>query len=256
MKKPEPAIATSNKIRFDDGDTHESSEDEEEEIERELADVTFEELLRARSDGSEMVYRKPNAEKNSSRANKNRPMEMSSKKPVSRFREVVQVPKKVARDPRFELLYGELDVEGHRSMKLLPFGKKNYLSCGTTRNLKNELPAEKKALKKRMKEEKDPEVIIELKNRITQMDRELKSGVTKRTDKEIIAEHKKKEREAAKKGERPYYLKKSDIRKQKLIQKYEELKGAGKLESFLDKRRRKNAAKDHRYMPYRRPTEQ
>ncbi|CAA2978899.1 Ribosomal RNA processing protein 36 homolog [Olea europaea subsp. europaea] len=115
MKKPEPAIATSNKIRFDDGDTHESSEDEEEEeeIERELADVTFEELLRARSDGSEMVYRKPNAEKNSSRANKNRPMEMSSKKPVSRFREVVQVPKKVARDPRFELLYGELDVEGH-----------------------------------------------------------------------------------------------------------------------------------------------
>ncbi|CAA2978898.1 Ribosomal RNA processing protein 36 homolog [Olea europaea subsp. europaea] len=107
-----------------------------------------------------------------------------------------------------------------------------------------------------MKEDKDPEVIIELKNRITQMDRELKSGVTKRTDKEIIAEHKKKEREAAKKGKRPYYLKKSDIRKQKLIQKYEELKGAGKLESFLDKRRRKNAAKDHRYMPYRRPTEQ
>ncbi|CAI9771764.1 unnamed protein product [Fraxinus pennsylvanica] len=241
MKKPEPAIGTSNTIRFDDADSHESSEDEEE-IERELADVTFEELLRARSDGSEMVYRKPNSEKTSSRANKNRPMEMSSKKPVSRLREVVQVPKKVARDPRFELLCGELDLERF---------KKRYDFI-----YKNELPAEKEALKKKMKEEKDPEVINELKNRIAQMDRESKSRGTKRTDKEIISEHKKKEREAAKKGKRPYYLKKSDIRKQKLIQKYEELKGAGKLESFLDKRRRKNAAKDHRYMPYRRPAEQ
>ncbi|KAL3652873.1 hypothetical protein CASFOL_002554 [Castilleja foliolosa] len=64
-------------------------------IERELADVTFEELQRARSDGSEMVYRKPNTEQKASRANKNRPMEISSKKPVRRLREVIQVPKKV-----------------------------------------------------------------------------------------------------------------------------------------------------------------
>ncbi|XP_022849719.1 ribosomal RNA processing protein 36 homolog isoform X1 [Olea europaea var. sylvestris] len=242
MKKPESAVATSNKIKFDDGDSHESSSEEEEEIERELADVTFEELLRARSDGSEMVYRKSNAEKKSSRANKNRPMEMSSKKPVSRFREVIQVPKRVGRDPRFESLCGKLDVEGF---------KKRYDFIQ-----KNELPAEKEALKKKMKEEKDPEVINELKDRMVQIGRELKSAVTKHTNKEIIAEHKKKEREAAKKGKRPYYLKKSDIRKQKLIQKYEELKGTGKLESFLDKKRRKNAAKDHRYMPYRRPAEQ
>ncbi|KAL3638203.1 hypothetical protein CASFOL_017574 [Castilleja foliolosa] len=62
-------------------------------IERELADVTFEELQRARSDGSEMVYRKPNTEQKASRANK--PMEISSKKPVRRLREVIQVPKKV-----------------------------------------------------------------------------------------------------------------------------------------------------------------
>ncbi|CAL2265119.1 unnamed protein product [Prunus armeniaca] len=29
--------------------------------------------------------------------------------------------------------------------------------------------------------------------------------------------------------------------------------GSGKLEAFIEKRRRKNAAKDHRFMPYRRP---
>ncbi|KAL2516785.1 hypothetical protein Adt_13032 [Abeliophyllum distichum] len=244
MKKPESAIASSNKIRFDDGDNHESSsEDEKEkEIERELADVTFEELLRARSDGSEMVYRKPNAEKKSSRANKNRPMEISSKKPVSRFREVVQVPKRVARDPRFESLCGNLDVDGF---------KKRYDFI-----YKDELPAEKESLKKKMKKAKDPEVVNELKDRIAQVDRELKSAVTKHTEKDILAKHKRKEKEAAKKGKQPYYLKKSEIRKQKLIQKYEELKGAGKLDSFIDKKRKKNAAKDHRYMPYRRAAEQ
>lgn len=31
------------------------------------------------------------------------------------------------------------------------------------------------------------------------------------------------------------------------------LQATGKLEKFLEKRRRKNAAKDHRYLPYRRP---
>lgn len=30
---------------------------------------------------------------------------------------------------------------------------------------------------------------------------------------------------------------------------------SGKLESFIEKKRRKNAAKDHRYMPYRRSNE-
>ncbi|KAI3453657.1 hypothetical protein Pfo_010320 [Paulownia fortunei] len=242
MKKSEPTIATSSKIRFDDIDDIESSSEDEGEIERELAEVTFEELQRARSDGSEMVYRKPNMEKKGSRANKNRPMEMSSKKPVSRFKEVIQVPKRVVRDPRFESLCGKLDVDGFKK-------RYNFI-------YENALPAEKEELKKQMKKANDPEAIDELKDRIARIDRELKSAATKHTEKDILAEHKKKEREAAKKGKQPYYLKKSELRKQKLVEKYKELKESGKLEAFIEKRRRKNAAKDHRYMPYRRPTEQ
>ncbi|KAH6809717.1 rRNA biogenesis RRP36-like protein [Perilla frutescens var. frutescens] len=120
----------------------------------------------------------------------------------------------------------------------------------------NTLPAEKEELKKQMKKSKDPEAINELKGRMSQIDKELKSAATKRTEKDILAEHKKKEREAAKKGKQPYYLKKSEIRTQKLAEKYKELKESGKLEAFIEKRRRKNAAKDHRYIPYRRPMEQ
>jgi len=238
MKKPLDSVATSSKIKFDEIEEHESSSEDEGEIERELADVTFEELLKARSNGSHTVYRKPNPEKQSGRANKNRPMEASAKKPVSRFREVIQVPKKVVRDPRFETLCGNLDMEGFKK-------RYNFL-------YENELPAEREELKRSMKKSNDPTVIDDLKNRISEIDKQLKSA-SKRTEMEILAEHKKREREAAKQGKRPFYLKKSEIREQKLIEKYKELKASGKLESYLEKRRRKNAAKDHRYVPYRRP---
>ncbi|CAI9093970.1 OLC1v1029594C1 [Oldenlandia corymbosa var. corymbosa] len=198
-------VGTSNKIKFDESD------DDEEEIEKELAEVTFEDLLRAKSDGSEIVYRKPKAEKKSGgRENKNRPMEMSSKKPVSRFREVIQVPKKVGRDPRFESLCGNLDVDGF---------KKRYDFL-----YKNELPAEKEELKKQLKKTNDPEVMDELRSRIAWIDKQLKSAAPKLTEKEILAEHKKKEKEAVKQGKRPYFLKKSEIRKQQLIEKYKGLK--------------------------------
>ncbi|KAH7863902.1 hypothetical protein Vadar_023213 [Vaccinium darrowii] len=141
-------------------------------------------------------------------------------------------------------LYDGLNLE--RDSRALMFKKRyNFL-------YENELPAEREKLKRSVKESNDPTVIDELKNRISEIDKQLKS-VSKRTEREILAEHKKREREAAKQGKRPFYLKKSEIREQKLIEKYKELKASGKLESYLEKRRRKNAAKDHRYVPYRRP---
>ncbi|XP_057455310.1 uncharacterized protein LOC130746634 [Lotus japonicus] len=217
-----------------------SSEDEEEdEIEKELADVTFEELQKARSNGAHAFFQKPKKDQSLKRANKNRPMEVSCKKPVPVFREVIQAPKKVIRDPRFESLCGNLDTDGFKQ-------RYNFL-------YEDVLPAEKQALKKDLKKYRDPKRTNEIEERLSWVDKQLKSGSAKNIDAEILAKHKKKEREAAKHGKRPYYIKKSDIRKQKLIEKYNELKASGKLEAFLEKRRRRNAAKDHRYIPYRRP---
>jgi ribosomal RNA-processing protein 36 len=53
-------------------------------------------------------------------------------------------------------------------------------------------------------------------------------------------------------GAKPFYLKKSEKRKRELVAKYEELKAAGQLDKFMAKRRKKNSAKDHRYVPSRR----
>ncbi|KAM7256237.1 hypothetical protein ACFE04_011978 [Oxalis oulophora] len=223
----------------------ESESEEKSEIERVLADVTFGELQKARSDGTHhMLHRKPIKEnKSGGRANKNRPMEASSKKPVGRFREIVQVPKKVVRDPRFESLSGNLDVGGFKKRFSFLF--------------EDSLPSEKEKLKKQLKKIKDPNQAEEVKNQLTWINKQLKLEAPKSAvDSHILAEHKKKEREAAKQGKKPYYLKKSDIKKQKLTEKYNELKAAGKLDSYIENRRKKNAAKDRRFMPYRRDQEE
>ncbi|KAF3448489.1 hypothetical protein FNV43_RR09202 [Rhamnella rubrinervis] len=242
MRKSKEVVESSKTEVQDSEEEHESSSsssEDEEEIERELADVTFEELQKARSNGSHSVYQKHNEVKKGGRANKNRPMEASSKKPVGRFREVIQVPKKVVRDPRFESLCGSLDVDGFRK-------RYNFLYA-------EELPAEREELRKQLKKTNDPGVTKELKDRLSWIDKQLKYKSVKHTECAILAEHKKKEREAAKQGKQPFYLKKSEIRKRRLVNKYEELKASGKLEAYIENRRRRNAAKDRRYMPYRRP---
>ncbi|XP_027905942.1 ribosomal RNA processing protein 36 homolog [Vigna unguiculata] len=134
-----------------------------------------------------------------------------------------------------------------RSSKLQRRFKKRYNFL-----YENDLPAERQGLKKQLKKYKDPKRISEIEERISWIDKQMKSDSTKNIDTEILANHKKKEREATKQGKRPFYLKKSEIRKQRPIEKYNQLKSSGKLEAFVEKRRRRNAAKDHRYMPYRR----
>ncbi len=59
----------------------------------------------------------------------------------------------------------------------------------------------------------------------------------------------KKEREAVKSGKGVYFQKRSEKKRQELIMRYQELKATGRLEKVMAKRQKKNAAKDHRYLP-------
>lgn len=244
-------MADSSKIRFSESESESETDTESEQEEdptleergdivRELADVTFEEWQKARSNGSSFVYRKIKSEQMNRRVNKNRPMEVGTKKPVSRYREIIQAPKRVIRDPRFETLSGNFEEEGFRK-------RYNFL-------YEHDFPAEKEELKRQMKKSNNPEVVADIKNRLSWIDKQLKTNITvKQKDKEVLSEHKKKEREAAKQGKKPYYLKKSEIRKQSLVGKFKDLKESGKLDAYIEKKRKKSANKDHRYMPYRLP---
>ncbi|KAH9741932.1 ribosomal rna processing protein 36 [Citrus sinensis] len=228
MRELNDAIVSSRKIKFeefkeeDHKTTSVSSSEEKDEIERELAEIRFEDLQKARSDGLNLVYRKIN------QANKTRllnlfiyffcwlciqffgfnPMENGAKQLVIRFRKVVQAPKRVYAfalvvcDPRIESLCGNLHFEGFRKRYYFLF--------------ENNLPAGKEELKKQLKKSIDPNAIENMKKWISWIFESAKS-----TDATLLAKQKKKER--------------------------------AELESFIEKRRSNNAAEDHICMPYRRP---
>ena len=54
---------------------------------------------------------------------------------------------------------------------------------------------------------------------------------------------------AAAAGKQPFFLKAGDKRKLELVSRYAELSAAGQLDRFMEKRRKHNASKDHRYVP-------
>lgn len=239
-EEQEDASSSSGSGSDGDGDGDGLAE-RERALEHVLADVPFGELQRARADGS-LAARGASAaaaaQKKARRESRKRPMEISTNVRPPRFREVIQVPKKVVRDPRFEPVYGVVNKDGFRK-------RYNFF-------YDDQLPKEKEKLQKSIKKLKDPNAIEEVKSQITWIDKQLRSNPPKNVESEILRGHIKKEREAAKAGKQPYYLKQSEIRQRKLMDKYNELKETGKLDAFMEKRRKKNASKDHRYMPYRR----
>ncbi|XP_075643602.1 rRNA biogenesis protein RRP36-like isoform X1 [Castanea sativa] len=72
----------------------------------------------------------------------------------------------------------------------------------------NLLPFKSKKLRKQLAKSNDAEIVDELKKNISWIDKQLKSESVQHTDAAILAEHKKKQREAAKKGKQPFYLSK------------------------------------------------
>ncbi|CAG2253186.1 PLRG1 [Mytilus edulis] len=99
--------------------------------------------------------KKPTSKRSFKRENKNRPMEMSSKRPVRLSKESDPAKKKMTRDPRFDDLSGEYNES---------YFKSNYSFLYDIKS------REKEKIKKTMKKEKDPEKKVELKmlyNRMT-----------------------------------------------------------------------------------------
>lgn len=67
-----------------------------------------------------------------------------------------------------------------------------------------------------------------------------------------LKELKHAEKEKVKEGKKAFFLKKSDIKTIAMEERYNELKKDGKLHRFMEKKRHRNANKDHLKMPSRR----
>ncbi|KAI4247065.1 MAG: hypothetical protein L6R40_001730 [Gallowayella cf. fulva] len=167
------------------------------------------------------------------RSSKHAPAEISSKKAVSRKREVVPTVKRHVRDPRFEPVSGPLDEEK---------AKKNYSFLNDYRH------SEMLDLKTQIRQTKDINAKEKLKRALWSMESRKRAQQMKDQEQEIHKTHRAKEKELVKQGKKPFYLKKGDQKKLALLHRFEGIKGK-RLDKVIERRRKKNAQKERRDMP-------
>jgi ribosomal RNA-processing protein 36 len=115
------------------------------------------------------------------------------------------------------------------------------------------LPQEKRELQEALKKTKSESKKAEIKAQLGRLTQHTKAEDLRRKKEAAEKEERAKRSASRAAGKNPYYLKKSEKKRQEILSKYEELKATGGLERYMEKRRKKNAAKDHRYLPSRRP---
>jgi len=171
-----------------------------------------------------------------SRSSKHAPAEISSKKAVSRKREVMPVAKREYRDPRFEALAGQVD-----DTKI----NKAYSFLNDYRQ------DEIKGLKERIKKTKDEAEKERLKRTLLSMESKMKAATRKAKEQDILDKHRKEEKELVKQGKQPFYLKKAEQKKQLIMEQYSSLKGK-QLDHVIERRRKKVEGKEKKNLPYAR----
>lgn len=183
-------------------------------------------------------------EKKVSRASKHAPMVQSSKHAVSRRRLIVEPPAVAkARDPRFDAA-----VMGHSGA-----GKFSEKTNKAYAFLDEYRASELKDLKFQLSKTKNVDEKEELKRQIRSAEDQMKTRKNQKREREVVAEHKKKEKQLIREGKKstPYYLKKSDLKKQVLEKKYGEM-GSRDRAKALERRRKKIASKERKDMPMER----
>ncbi|XP_017076662.2 ribosomal RNA processing protein 36 homolog [Drosophila eugracilis] len=227
---------------------HEASSDDETQnaIREDLKGMSFEEIMKLKEELGAKVYKeavlggkrsrpqKPKGKTELKRLNKNRPREMSTKRQVPFLGAEHRVERKKTvelRDPRFDEKSGTYNAETF---------KKNYQFVSQIRS------KEVGQLKKKLDEVEDDDEKHKIK---FTMQRLINKNVE---DKKWHTKQKKlkKERVGIQKkhnlGQQPHYLTKKERRAKELVAQFEELKNSGKLNKHLEKRRKKNAAKDRK----------
>ncbi|KDR84945.1 hypothetical protein GALMADRAFT_131709 [Galerina marginata CBS 339.88] len=187
----------------------------------------------------------------SKRSSKHAPTEVTSKRPVTRRRTVVEVPKIVPRDPRFLPTAGEFSAEKfHTQYSFLADNHRKELST-----LRETLKQARKLLAsspRDLRSEREHEVY-----RLEQAIKRAESMVNKdrldRVQRETLSKAKKEEQQKRTQGKGEWYLKKGE--KQKLIMeaRYEALAKEGgqrAVKKVIEKRQKKQSQKEKRSRPY------
>lgn len=181
------------------------------------------------------------------RDNKNRPAEAPSHRPVPKLRQVIQATALERRDPRFDPL-----VVGRAPARTAAGSRPPAADAAARRYafLYDEtLPAERDALVAQLKRTKAGAARAGLQAALTRASQALAGERERRVLADRVAARRSTERGAVRAGKAPFHPKQADLKRAALASKFEALKARGGLDAHLAKRRKRNAAKDHRWLP-------
>ncbi|ORY85760.1 hypothetical protein BCR37DRAFT_333128, partial [Protomyces lactucae-debilis] len=177
----------------------------------------------------------PAAEKELS-DNKHAPMEVSSKKPVSRAREAVETFKCERRDPRFDQKGATTNAPEETALR------HKYAFLADYRQ------DEMRILQASIKKEKDVSAKAKLEKTLSSMQSKLQAVQEHDRRQKAVSKHNAQQREAAKAGKTPYYLKEADKQALYLKDKFENMKDSASLSTYLQKKRKRRSQKDRRQL--------
>ncbi|XP_049575620.1 ribosomal RNA processing protein 36 homolog [Syngnathus scovelli] len=209
-----------------------------EEMKKDLSALPFEDVLKLQScAGTKALDRVARGARPScKRLNKNRPAEVSAKKRAPFLRQVVAVKKATARDPRFDDLSGEYKAD---------IFDKTYSFIHDIRR------HETQVIQKQLKKSKNADKKEQLNGLLRKMADRERARQSRERQRAGELQHKKEQRERAQRGHRPFFLSKSEQKKLRLADRFSALKTSGKLDAFMGKKRKRNAGKDRRKLPWR-----
>ncbi|KAM3962549.1 ribosomal RNA processing protein 36 homolog [Aphomia sociella] len=223
--------------------TEEGIDDERTAIRSELSSLSFEELQKLKEKIGAKVYKEALFGKNDEtksekpkifkRENKNRPREMSSKRPVSMLLDVTKVKKREVRDPRFDPLCGEFDKKQFSQ-------DYNFLSEIRMKDIKK--------IRSELKQTTDPEREKKLRRLLQRLNDQHKATKKRKEDDVTAKKDRNQIEQVFKDGQQPHFKNKSERRVEALVQQYEELKreGTGRIQRHLKRRQQKIKKQSHR----------
>ncbi|KAG9078129.1 rRNA biogenesis protein rrp36 [Ceratobasidium sp. UAMH 11750] len=176
------------------------------------------------------------------RSSKHAPTEVTSKRPVSRHRTVVDVQKNVSRDPRFTSVSGELSRSHFaNAYSFLPELQKS------------EAATLRASLAKARKQRAAPETIDKLERALKRAESAVEHAKREEREQEVLAKAKKEEKAKREEGKGAWFLKKSEKRKLLLQAKFDDLAASGgqnAVRKAIDKRKKKLAQKEKKARPF------
>ncbi|KAL9084351.1 MAG: hypothetical protein Q9159_005259 [Coniocarpon cinnabarinum] len=192
---------------------------------------------------------KPEHERDTHRSSKHAPTEQSSKKQVTRRRDVTDASHlydadsrahRLQGDPRFNAASGSVDREKTR---------RNYAFLSEyaqheLQDLRASLEEGKRSKRNKLTAEQE----TNLKKEIVRRENRMKTEAQREREREIASKHKREERQKVSEGKTPYYMKKGQVKELARKEMWEGMK-KGQQEKSEQKRRRRQEAKTMKRKP-------